>query len=327
MSDEYRLYSHHVQPADLMETAYGLSKSPKPLTDEDIERLVDRNGRTVRSLIHLGEELNVLQETTENSYIVNPSLEDDIRQASIEQRHTLLQTYLERYEPFTAFLSFVIKGYTADEAAERVDILYDLGIASEKIKKQFVTLGKYTGLVEEDEDEIAVYADEDPLSEEYITQLRDASSSSINARVFLEDRIGEEIIAYMDHETVEDLIEALLIFRESPRNSIQSASRAVEDFQRELVSDYGDGDGYSSATGIGKLAMAIHREEDWSFKRHLHGGNYLGGMRNPSGGHGKNTETLERWEIHEEVALGYILAAMHYIRSVYYAAVQSRQVL
>lgn len=327
MSNEYRLYSHHVQPADLMETAYGLSKSPKPLTEEDIERLVERNSRTVRSMIHLGKELNVLQETADTTYIVNPSLEDDIRQASIEQRHTLLQTYLERYEPFTAYLSFVIKGYTADEAAERVDILYDIGIATEKIRKQFVTLGKYTGLIEEHDGAIAVYADEDPLSEEYITQLRDASSSSINARVFLEDRVGEEIIAYMDHETVEDLIESLLTFRESPRNSIQSASRAVEDFQRELVSDYGDGDDYSSATGIGKLAMAMHRDEGWSFKRHLHGGNYLGGMRNPSGGHGKNTETLKRWEVHEEVALGYILAAMHYIRSLYYAAVQGRQVL
>ena len=327
MPNEYRLYSHLVQPADLMDVAYGLAKSPKPLLEEDIKRLVGKHSRTVRSLINLGQELNILQETNENTFLVDRKLKEDIRQASIDQRFILLRPYVERYEPFTAFLSFVLKGYTAVESAERVEILYDLGISPEKIETQFTYLGTYTELVNDCGDELQVDANEDPLSDEYINQLRDASSSSVNARVFLEDRIGEEIIAYMDHETVEDLIKSLLIFRESPRNSIQSAARAVEDFQRDLANDYGDGNDYASAGGIGQLALAIHREEAWSFKRHLHGGKYLGGMRNPSGGHGKNTKTLDRWEIHHEVALGYILAAMHYVRSLYYAAVQDRQVL
>ena len=327
MANEYRLYSHLVQPADLMDVAYGLAKAPKPLSEEDIERLVGKHNRTVRSLINLGQELSIIHEVKDGSFIVDSELKEDIRQASISQRYVLMRKYIERYEPFTAFLSFVLKGYSAPEAAERVDILYDLGISSEKIETQFTYLGTYTELVDDSEDELQVEASEDPLSDEYISQLRDASTSSVNARVFLEDRIGEEIVAYMDHETVEDLIEALLIFRKSPRNSIQSAARAVEDFQRDLADDYGDGADYTSASGIGQMSLAMHREEAWSFKRHLHGGKYLGGMRNPSGGHGKNTTTLERWEVHQEVALGYVLAAMHYIRSLYYAAVQERQVL
>lgn len=61
-------------------------------------------------------------------------------------------------------------------------------------------------------------------------------------------------------------------------------------------------------------------------KRHLHGANYLGAMRIP-GSHGKQKETLESWEVDQEVALGVILATMDYIRSLYWFVKEERQLL
>ncbi|MFB6199745.1 MAG: hypothetical protein ABEJ83_02610 [Candidatus Nanohaloarchaea archaeon] len=319
------LHSRVVKPAVLMEATFGLSQAPKPLEEEEISRFIDKNSRYARAALNLGTEIEIIQESKQG-YEINPEIEEEVRKSPPDQRFAILNKYVQRYEPFTAFLSFLTKGYSSDRAAVQVDVLYDLGMSEEKLERQFVNLGVYTNLLEKTNEDVTVNVEENPLTDEYIQDLEIALKSEAAARVFLEDRIGEDIIAYMNDEDIEELVTALLEHRSNPRNAISAAGRAVEDFQREIGDDHGIEGNYSGASGIGQLADELHRES-WSMKRQLHGGKYLGGMRNPSGGHGYNPETLERWEVNPEVALDYILASIHYIRSLYRISVDNRQVL
>lgn len=319
------LHSRVVKPSVLMEAVFSLAQSPRPLEKGDISKFVDKNQRYAKAAIQLGTELDLIRESGEG-YKINPDIEEEVRKSSPEQRFVILNKYVQRYEPFTAFLSFLSKGYDTDRAAVQVEVLYQLGIDEEKLEMQFVSLGEYTKLLEISNGSVEINIESDPLTEEYIRDLEKALKSEASARVFLEDRIGEDIVSYMNDEDIEELVTALLDYRDSPRNAISAAGRAVEDFQREIGADHGVEGDYSEASGIGQLSDELHRE-DWSMKRHLHGGNYLGGMRNPSGGHGYNPETLERWEVNREVALDYILSSIHYVRSLYRISVEDRQVL
>lgn len=323
---DYSLYARVVRAEVVMEAVFGIAESPKPLEEEGISDFIDMGERYTDAVVHLAKQLDLIQKTP-TGYIVHPEIKTEIKQAAPDQRFVILNRHLQRYEPFSAFCSFINKGYSADEAAKKVDALYELGLAESKLKNQFLNLGTYAEILSDNSQTKVVGIEDNPLSDDYVEDLLSALQSEMSARLFLEDKLGEDLVTFLDHGTFEELIAALKLFQEEPRSAIGAAGRAVEDFQRELAEEFGSNDrNYQSASGISQLTKHL-QGDDLMMKRHYHGGNYLGGMRNPSGGHGKDTETLERWDVSSDVALEYILAAVHYIRSQYRYTTEKRQVL
>lgn len=318
---DYSLYARVIRPEELMEAAFGLAESREPMNEDEISEFIDKSERYTRAVLTLGTQLGVVIES-ENSYIVDSSNKSQIRKARQEERSLILKEYLLRYEPFITYISFLRKGYEKEDAASKINVLYELGLEKSKLCSQFDNLAEWTGVINEGEIEIEMNS----LSEDYLRDLDEATESEASARLFLEYKLGQEIFAYMETEQIEEFVDALLNFKKIPRNSISSAGRAVEDFQRDIGEEFGTEGNYEEANGIVQMAQQMHREQ-WSLGRHLHGGKYLGGMRNPSGGHGYNPETLERWEVNSDVALEYILASLHYIRSTYMSAKENVQVL
>ncbi|WP_143165465.1 hypothetical protein [Halobaculum gomorrense] len=324
--DEYSLYARVVKPDLVLEAVFGIAESPAPMDPDSLQEFIDREERYTDAVIHLAKELNMAREAPAG-LVVDPEIEDEIKRASPDQRFVILNRYVQRYEPFTTFSSFINKGYSAEAAARKVNSLYQMNIADSKLKSQLLNLGEYAEIISVGDEPRVTGIGEDPLSEKYVEDLLTALQSEMSARLFLEDRLGEDLVRYLDHGSFEELIAALRLFEDEPRSAIAAAGRAVEDFQRDLAADYGSEDrDYQSASGIGQLTMHLNGD-DLMMKRHLHGGNYLGGMRNPSGGHGKDTETLERWDVSSEVALEYVLAATHYIRSQYRYTTELKQIL
>jgi len=166
----------------------------------------------------------------------------------------------------------------------------------------------------------------DTLPTSYIRDLQTALESEAKARLYVHEKLGEEVVAYVDEESIEKFQEALLSYRKSPDNAIVSAVVGTENITRELAVNEGSPDSdYSKANGIGSLAKMMRRD-DMILKRHLHSANYLGAMRIP-GAHGKESETLESWKVSPEVSLEVILSSLSYIRSIYLYIKQDRQVL
>lgn len=325
---EYSLRSPVVEPEKLMEAATDLAGAHRELSAEDIEELIDRGETYTESILQIGMELGII-EKSDNDYVINRDVRMQLRQSSSEQKIRLLRSRLQQYKPFIAFVSSLIQGSSPDRAAKQVKVLYQMDITAEDLNTQLLKLGKYVEIFDEagDDDGISFEINTDVVTDEYIHNLSTAVKSSLVARLFLEKRLNEEIIGYMDEETVDELVNAVEIFWDRPRSAIAAAGRAIEDFQRDLGNDYGQNpQRYQNANGISELADQL-KGEGLVLSRHVHGGKYLGGMRNPSGGHGKDPQTLDRWDVSEEVAFGYILASIHYVRSLYAYVVQDRQVL
>lgn len=323
---EHSLRNPVVEPALLMEAAVALADSPRALSTNDVERIVDRSGSYTESLIHLGKELNLI-ESEDDGHIIARSVRMQIRQSTEDQQKKLLNDLLQQYKPFVAFSSSLIQGSASDKAALQTDVVYQLEIEEEKIKDQFIKLGEYAGLFSEIGDNISTSFNTKALTDEYLTEISDAMNATIVARLFVENRLGDEVVVYLDEDTLNEIVNSMELFWERPRSAIAAAGRAVEDFQRDIGNDYGkSGTDYTKADGIGQVTQML-QSDGLIKKRHLHGGNYLAGMRNPSGGHGMDPEELERWDVSPEVAFMYSVAAIHHIRSLYVYVYQNRLVL
>lgn len=322
--DDYSLHARTVSPESGVDAIIGVANSPRPLSVGDISEVIDKGDRYTRAVVHLCKELDLLKEVG-GDYIANSEVEETARKLSPDQGFILINQYLLRYEPFMAFVSFLNKGYDSDRSAQSVGTLFDMETDSDIIKNQFLSLGQYADiLTEEAEPNPTVEVESLPTA--YIEDLRSALQSEAETRLFVQERLGEEVVAYADAESTEKIQDALITFRNSPDTAIVESVVGAENITRELANDEGDSStNYASANGIGQVAQRMSGD-DLVLKRHLHGANYLGSMRIP-GSHGKQKETLESWEVDEDVALEVILATMDYIRSLYWFVKYERQIL
>lgn len=324
MSEEYSLHSRSVKSEPLIEAVIGLANSPQPLNDDEISEIIDMSEAYTRAVVQLGTELGVISERGDG-YSVAEDIKEEARKMSPEQGFVLLNRYAQRYDPFMTFISFIDKGFKTDQSANTVKTLYNLETPSEVIKKQFIDLGEGADLLDDSED-LSLTIEVDTLPTSYVEDLQVALESEAKARLYVHEKLGEEVVAYVDEESIEKFQEALLSYRKSPDNAIVNAVVGTENITRELAVDEGNSDSdYSKANGIGSLANMM-RGDNMILKRHLHSANYLGAMRIP-GAHGKESETLESWKVSPEVSLEVILSSLSYVRSLYSYIKQGRQTL
>jgi hypothetical protein len=322
--DDYSLHARMVSPESVVDAVIGVASSPRPLSAGDISDVIDKGDRYTSAVVHLCKELGLVKQVG-SDYIANSEIEEEARKLSPAQGFILINEHLLRYEPFMTFVSFLDKGYDSDRSAQSVETLYDMKTDPEIVKKQFLDLGQYADILT-DEEQPKPTVEVESLPTAYIEDLRDALHSEAETRLFVQERLGEEVVAYADAESIEKIQDALITFRNSPDTAIVESVVGAENITRELATDEGDSStNYSSAGGIGQVAQMMSGD-DLILKRHLHGANYLGSMRIP-GSHGKAKETLESWEVDEDVALEVILATMDYIRSLYWFVKYERQIL
>lgn len=322
--DDYSLHARTVSPQSIVDAVIGLASSPRPLSTGDIGNIIDKGDRYTSAVVHLCDELDLAKKVG-SAHIAHPDVEGEARKMSPDHGFVLLNEYLLRYEPFMSFVSYLDKGYASDRSAQSVATLYKMDTDPEIVQKQFVSLGQYADILTDDEEPQPTFEVES-LPTAYVADLKDALESEAKARLFVHERLGEEVVAYADHESIEKIQDSLFTFQNSPDTAIVESVVAAENITRELANDEGDGTtDYAGASGIGQVAKKM-RGDGLIFKRHLHGAHYLGSMRNP-GSHGKQPETLKSWEVDEDVALEVILATMDYIRSIYWTVEADRQIL
>lgn len=324
MSRAYSLYSLSVAPETVADCVIGIASSPNPLSTSEVADIIDKSDTYSRAVLTLCDQLELVKEL-DSGYIVASGIDEEARRTSPDQGSVIIKRNLQRYEPFVTYLSFINKGYDSERAARSVNTLYGFDVGPDLIKSQFDKLGDYTGLLKTDGD-VTSLVESQGLTHTYIDDLDEALQSEAQARLFIHERLGEEIVAFADEETSEDLYEALMIHDEVPDTAIVNAVSGTESFTRKIAAFHGSGDvDYSNAGGLGQLGKAMRRD-DLILKRHLHGANYLSSMRHP-GSHGKDIETNTQWEVEPEVALETILASANYMRSLYWYVTEERQTL
>lgn len=315
MTSDYSLDCEVIDPSDLMSVTSSLAQSQRDLEISDIESLIDQNNSYVRALTTLGIELGLISHNN-NEYTADSSMALQVRQANQEEeKQELLKLRLQRYRPFISFIKNLLDDSSTTQSAQEVRIFYQLGGSVKVIEEQFIALAEYTNILEFNDD-LEFCFDKNLLSRNYFLDLGQTFQDGLVARLFLEKRLDEDIIAYMDNECFNEFVNALKNFGSNPDDAVSAAARATETFQRHLGDDFGTDVDYSGPDGIRQLAQAMEND-DLTKDRHQLAGEYIGEVRNDTGGHGVDPETNKHWNISEEVAFGYILTSIHYIRSLY----------
>lgn len=325
MTSDFSLHARVVEPDMLMAATNALAQSH--LEIEELEEILGKDDAYVKSLIQLGKQLDLVQET-DSKYTINPNVAIEVRQAnSQEEKREILKIKLRRYRPFITFTRHLIEGASPSRSALLVKVFYQLGSNEDNIEEQMVKLGEYTGVLSVSGSDVTPRFDTSILSSGYFRGLSGALEDELVARLYLENRLNEDVVAFVDEESFENFVESLQLFGSRPESSISAAARAIETIQRDIGDTYGNGNvDYSGPNGVRELAQALH-SDGLTKDRHKLAGELLGEIRNNTGGHGVDSETGKHWSLSEEVAFGYILTGIHYIRSLYHWTVDDQLVV
>lgn len=317
MSPSYTLHSRVVDPSDLVTATNALAQSQRDLTVDDVENLLEKGTPDVRALLNLGKEIQLIDQE-DSRYTASSAIALQFRQANQDdERKDILRMQLQKHRPFITFIKNLIDGVEPDNAARQVGVFYQLGPDGDVIEDQFLELGEFCGILNRTGDGIEYNFDTEIISGSYFQGVAEMLEDELVARIFLDNRLDEDIVVYMDQENFNQLVAALRNFGSNPNDAISAAGRAIETFQRNLGSDYGSGSvDFTTQSGIRELAQALN-SDDLIRDRHRLAAEYLGEVRNKSGGHGIDPTADEHWITNEEVAYSYILTGIHYIRSVY----------
>lgn len=297
--------AYKVSPEDTLEVAYSISQVGPDVANSEIEDFTGFSSRKVTECIRLLKEFSMIEEENER-YTIDPSYRKKIDEVNIEDRDALLNRAMIQYRPFRTFASYVRKGYSTQNAAEKTNVIHEIASDAENIIDYFDRFGTYAGLVGNAEDSIEIKVEGKELpgdSVASVEELRNALGSEAEIRFWLEDTVSPEIIAGIDPDTEEEIVKAFSEHATSPRDSITASGRALEDFLRQQARDQGiSPQEVQSASGTAQVANLLRNH---SIIRGVHTKRAisLAAIRNKGGAHGDDQQSGKRWRSDAEIAL------------------------
>jgi hypothetical protein len=252
-----------------------------------------------------------------NRFFANSS-SGELAKTKKSERYIIFRKYLQRFKPFIAFQKLVIKGNATLESARKLKIIFSLDLSEKEIRFALLNWGQYAQIFDYDNssDEIVFNIDLEDMEKLYLKELLESLDTDVRVRICLADKLTEYVYGYLDSDEIEHLVKALMNHERDPRNSIDDAGRALEDFLRRFSSDHEID--VSSFQGITKIAEYIGSKEIGMIhekqKKILIG---IAAIRNLAS-HSKDRELLSSWEISPEFALEAILITASMIRSLYF---------
>jgi hypothetical protein len=283
-----------------------------PKAQEYIEKSRSYTIRALAMACQLG-----LAEKKGNKYFAN-SNSGELIAASKSERYIIFRKYLQCFKPFIIFLTLINIGNTTLESARKLKIIYSLDLNQKDIRFAMLNWGQYAQIFEYDSpsDKIEFNIDLEELEVLYLKKLLESLDTKAKTQIYIADKLTEYVYSYLDTDEIEHLTKALLYHEKDPRNSIDDAGRALEDFLRRFSAD--NSINVSSLNGITKIAefigaknrKLIHEKQ----KKVLIG---IAAIRNLAS-HSKDRKLLESWQISPEFALEIILITISMIKSLYY---------
>jgi len=321
---KFKLPSREVTGRRILESLFAVAH--RRLTSSEVARFIGSSEPYASACLAILEELKLV-DVSPLGFQAIPLVAEDLRKLNIDQRYLILSRYAMRYKPFVEFLALIHKGYLVDEAATKVNVIYSLGVGDQFVEKNLLELAVCTHLVRQIDGAYGLNLVIEELPPDYIDRLREATKGEVQAQLFIRERLGDDAYQYLGGEQVEDFAHALIEFRKTPRDAITAAGRAVEDFLRTVAAAKGAQD-YATCNGLVEVSNRMRSESPpLLLPGHVARTHFVGMIRNPGGGQGKDKETLERWAVSPEAALEVILVGLSCVRSVYAYMFEAAQVL
>jgi hypothetical protein len=286
-------------------------------SSSELARYSGKSEAYTDSAVLVARQLGMIYKLDEGGYAVTQECKGDLEGVSTVAKE-VFRKYLQRYQPFLSFMTFVTRGNTSDDAARKVSVIYSFGEKSEFIRKLFERWGIAIGVLGKDPRKgVVPLVSQVEIDTEQVERIRKALDSEISAKIYLSERLGDEAFKYLHHDEIEELTTAIQKFPNDMRAAIESAGRAYEDFLRRLAQDHRVS--VSKRRGIIEVANALRATSkgiELIHDKHLRMSHFIGTIRTAAA-HSKEAKTMERWELTPEAALEVVLVTLSAIRSVY----------
>jgi len=264
-----------------------------------------------RKALDSATQLGMLTKTDQKYYPTNDI--SDFPRASKEQKPFLFRKFLQRFDPFILFASLLGRGNLLDQAARKVGVIYSVEAGPESIRFTLSNWGEYAQIIEAKKGKIVLKIETPILSAEYIRELLEAMEHDIKARMYIATKLGDNVFGYMRQDEIDFLVKSIRTHQKSPRNSIDDAGRAFEDFLRRVLLDK-EKDA-SDCKGITELAERMKGEKLVDQKQ-LEICRAIGSIR-VAAAHSLDRLSNEAWTINPDAAIETILLTITMIRSVH----------
>lgn len=238
---------------------------------------------------------------------------NDVARASVDQRPVIFRKFLQRYEPFILFIMLVGRGNQPNVSARKIQVIYKVSSKPDVIRSSLINWGEYAGVLASEKGKITLRVETEKLSAEYLHELLEALEHDIKARVYIAGKLGGETFGYLTHDEIEFFVKAIRKHESEPRNAIEDAGKAFEDFLRRVAIDKGVE--AADCKGIGQLVSKL-KGENIIHQKQLEMCEYVNSLR-LAAAHSKEAGTMITWKINADAAIEVILTSLTAVRSIF----------
>lgn len=247
----------------------------------------------------------------------------DIGKSTKDQWPIIFGKFLQRYKPFTLFVTFLGKNDSSTIASRKIKTIFEIKTSENIIENSLVSWGQYANILEEKDSKINLKINIQNLSNDYVTKLKDALTNDVKARVFIVNKLGNDVFNYLKDDEMDLLVKSIVNHEKEPRHSIDDAGRAYEDFLRRIGTDKSFD--MSKFKGIGELIDNMKGNNLVEVK-HLEISKAINQMR-LTAAHNKDRKTMQNWTLKDDTSITCILLTLIAIRSVYQFVFNNQQIL
>jgi hypothetical protein len=315
----------NVSAETVIEAVEGIYYSKnKGMSRKEVAKYIGKSEEYARRALIVGTQLNFIKERNKKYFIHECA---DLIRADKEQRRIIFRRHLQKYDPFVLFLTLIGRGNDIQAAIRKIKVIYKIPSSEKDIRAAFLNWGQFSGIFSYDKEKntTVLKVDVGGLSLKYLKSLIESLDHEIKTKIYIADKLSENVFGYLKHDEMEFFIKALRNHEKDPRNAIEDAGRAFEDFLRRIATE-NDID-VSNLNGISEIAQMIGRKKTGLIhSKHLNICLGLGAIR-AIAAHSKDKKTLEKWEVNSDLALEAILMMLSTIRSIYLYVKENRQEL
>ena len=316
----------NVAAESIVEVVEGIYYSGKKgFTIEEAEAYINKKSSYTRRALNMGEQLGLIKKEKEKYYFLGENVE--LIRAKKSDRYIIFRKYLQRYDPFILFLALIVKGNAIEEAIRKIKVIYKISVNEKEIRFAFLNWGQHSKIFDYDKDknEISLKIEMDELPVLYLKELIESLNAEVKTKIYIAEKLTELVYGFLESEEIDYLTKALINHEKDPRNSIDDAGRAFEDFLRRIGAE--NGHNVSKISGISQLAQVLGGSNAGLIHtKHLHICMGLGALR-VAAAHSKDKTTMESWKINPDLALETILLIISVTRSIYYYVYENKQIL
>lgn len=313
MKIEYKLPLSSVSISLIMDVVVRCSHS-----GSDIESLITYTGKTkqyVKSAIDTAILLQMLKMNPDGSYsAIKECAEILTSHPSEKLKVYTFRKWLQMWHPFILFLKYLKHGDTAEIAARKLCSLFSLNRDSKTIAKLLFNWSKNCELINSKGE---VLFDNSDLQDHQLLNLSELLDD-VKAKMYIVDILGDDIFSWLKTDEIEELENAILRYKQDPRNAIACAGRAYEDVLKRIsIEIIGiDSKNIAKMSGISQLANNLHSLSSIHPKQQ-HISMAIGSIRNMAS-HGKDSSSMEKWELSPTAAICNVLMTLVSIKSMFH---------